>query len=160
MAKVKKRVLALSRGTNQAMRIHIVFKIKSLVKVTWSHRLNSHVLKWFKSHAQDMFAQREKTKLIATPHEAILRRNDIWRHWRLKWLKWLYSLDLEYRYAIPSKGIQYESLTSLKCLTNRTQVLTWEKTLSSAPALVDLGACSLLGWIVLETSFPESPWSL
>jgi hypothetical protein len=36
MAKVKKRVLAfaLSRGTNQAMRSHIVLKIKSLVKVT------------------------------------------------------------------------------------------------------------------------------
>ena len=34
MAKVKKIVLALSRGTNQAMRSHIVLKIKSLVKVT------------------------------------------------------------------------------------------------------------------------------
>jgi hypothetical protein len=44
--------------------------------------------------------------------------------------------------------------------TNRTQMLTWEKTLSTAPALVDLGACSLLGWIALETSFLESPRSL
>jgi hypothetical protein len=44
--------------------------------------------------------------------------------------------------------------------TNRTQVLTWEKTLSTAPALVDLGACSVLGWIALETSFLESPRSL
>jgi hypothetical protein len=34
MAKVKKRVLALSRGTNQAMRSHIVLRIKSLMKVT------------------------------------------------------------------------------------------------------------------------------
>ena len=29
------------------------------------------MLKWFKSHAQGMFAQREETKLIATPYEAI-----------------------------------------------------------------------------------------
>ena len=43
--------------------------------------------------------------------------------------------------------------------TNRTQVLIWEKTLSTTPALVDLGACSLLGWIALETSFPDSPRS-
>ena len=34
MAKVKKRVFALSQGTNQPMRSHIVLKIKSLVKVT------------------------------------------------------------------------------------------------------------------------------
>ena len=34
MAKVKKRVLALSRGTNEAMKSHIVLRIKSLVKVT------------------------------------------------------------------------------------------------------------------------------
>jgi hypothetical protein len=44
--------------------------------------------------------------------------------------------------------------------TNQTQVLTWEKTLSTTPKLVDFGACSLLGWIALETSFPESPKSL
>jgi hypothetical protein len=33
MAKVK-RVLALSRGTNQVMRSHIMLRIKSLVEVT------------------------------------------------------------------------------------------------------------------------------
>ena len=34
MDKVKKRVLALSRGTNHAMKSHIVLRIKSLVEVT------------------------------------------------------------------------------------------------------------------------------
>jgi hypothetical protein len=34
MAKVKKRVLALSRETNQAIKSHIVLRIKSLVEVT------------------------------------------------------------------------------------------------------------------------------
>jgi hypothetical protein len=77
MAKVMKRLLALSRETNQTIRSHIMLRIKSLVEVTQSHGLNSHVLKWFKSHAQGVFAQREKTKLIAISHEAILRRNGI-----------------------------------------------------------------------------------
>jgi hypothetical protein len=97
MAKVKKRILALSRGTNWALRSHIVLSIKSLVEVTRSHGLNSHMLKWFKSHDQAVFAQREEMKLIASSSEVILRRSDIWRHWRLKWLKWLYSFDLEFR---------------------------------------------------------------
>jgi hypothetical protein len=43
MAKVKKRVLALNQGTNQAMRSHIVLMIKSLVKVTLSHEVNSYI---------------------------------------------------------------------------------------------------------------------
>jgi hypothetical protein len=34
MAKVKKRVLAFNRGTNRAIRSHIVLMIKSLVEVT------------------------------------------------------------------------------------------------------------------------------
>jgi hypothetical protein len=33
MTKVKKRVLALSRGTNQTMMSHIMLRIKSLVEV-------------------------------------------------------------------------------------------------------------------------------
>jgi hypothetical protein len=35
--------------------------------------LNSYVWKWFKSHAQVVFAQREETKLIATLCEGIMR---------------------------------------------------------------------------------------
>jgi hypothetical protein len=34
VAKVKKRVLALSQRTNQAMRSHIVVRIESFVEVT------------------------------------------------------------------------------------------------------------------------------
>jgi hypothetical protein len=44
--------------------------------------------------------------------------------------------------------------------TNQTQVLTWEKTLSTTPALSDLEACPWLGWIALATSFLESLRSL
>jgi hypothetical protein len=39
-------------------------------------------------------------------------------------------------------------------------MVTWEKTLSTTPTLVDLEVCSLLSWIALETSFSESPRSL
>jgi hypothetical protein len=122
--------------------------------------VNSYVWKWFKSHAQGMFARRKETKLIANPYEVILRRNDIWRHWRLEWLKWLYSLNLEYRYAILLRGCNTNHRQVSSTQTNQTQVLTWEKTLSTTPALVDFGACSLLGWIALETSFSKSPKSL
>jgi len=52
MAKVKKRVLALSRGTNQAMTSDVILRIKCFVEVTRIHELNSYVWKWFKSHAQ------------------------------------------------------------------------------------------------------------
>ena len=41
--------------------------------------------------------------------------------------------------------------------TNQTQVLIWDKPIITTLALVDLGVCSLLGWIALETSFSESP---
>jgi hypothetical protein len=58
--KVKKRVLALSQCTNRAMMSHIVLRIKSLVEVTKSHRLNSHVLKWFILHAQLVLAQESR----------------------------------------------------------------------------------------------------
>ena len=44
--------------------------------------------------------------------------------------------------------------------TNQTQVLIREKHISTTPALVYLGAYSLLGWIAFETSFLESPRSL
>ena len=128
--------------------------------MTWNHELNSYVWKWFKSHAQGMFARRGETKLIATPYEVNLRRNGIWRHWRLMWLKWLYFLDLEYRYVVLSRGCNTNHRQVSSAQTNQTQVLTWEKTLSTSHALSDLEAFSWLGWIVLETSFPKSPRSL
>jgi hypothetical protein len=94
-------------------------------------------------------------KVDCTPHEAILRRNDIWRHWRLKWLKGyillIFSIGMPYHQGGYNTNLWQVSSAQ----TKRTQVLTWEKTLSTAPALVDLGACSLLGWIALETSFPK-----
>ena len=42
---------------------------------------------------------------------------------------------------------------------NQTQVLTWDKHISTTPELVDLRDCSYMGWIALKTSFLESPRS-
>ena len=152
MAKVKKRVLALSQGTNWAMS-HIMLRIKSLVEVTWSHGLNSHVLKWFKSHAQGMFAQREETKLIATLYEAIWKEmayedfedSSGWNGYVLLML----SIGIPYY----QRGCNTNHRQVSNAQTNWIQVLTWEKHISTTLALVDLRACSWLGWIALETSF-------
>ena len=139
MAKVKKRVLELSRGTNRAMRSHIVLRIKSLVEVAWSHEVNSYIWKWFKSHAQGMFAQREETKLIAIPYEAIWEEivyEDIvdssgWNGYVLLML----SIGMPYyQWGCNTNHRQVSSAQ-----TNRTQVLTWEKTLCTTSKLVDLG---------------------
>jgi hypothetical protein len=160
MAKVKKRVLAFSRETNRAMRSHIVLRIKSLVEVTWSHEVNSYIWKWFKSHAQGMFAQREETKLIATPYEAIweemayedIENSSGWNGYILL------ILSIGMLYYQGGCNTNYRQVSSAQI--NRTQVLTWEKHIIITPAFVNLGACSWLGWIALETSFPKSPRSL
>jgi hypothetical protein len=67
---------------------------------------------------------------------------------------------IEYMYAVLSKGMYTNHKQVSSAQTNQTQVLTWEKTLITAPALFDLRVCSWLGWIALETSFRESPRSL
>jgi hypothetical protein len=50
-ALVKKRVIAFSLGTNQAIGSHIVWRIKSsldfMEKVAWRYDLNLDLLKWF-----------------------------------------------------------------------------------------------------------------
>jgi hypothetical protein len=61
MSKVKTRVLALSRWTNQLWRVILGWCIS---KVTWSHDLNSYMVKWFKSHAWFVFASKGETKIF------------------------------------------------------------------------------------------------
>ena len=148
MAKVKKRVLALSRATNQAIMSHIVLRIKSSVEVTWSHEVNSYIWKWFKSHAQGMFAQREETKSIATPYEV----KWYWEEMVYKEIEdssgWnVYILVILSKVCRTIKGDAiwtiYRQVSSAQ--TNQTQVLTWEKHIGTTPELFDLGACSWLG---------------
>ena len=61
LARVKKEVLAFSWGTNQAMMVMLMWRIKSLLKclmeVTWYIWDYSNLMNGIKSRAQDGYAQ-------------------------------------------------------------------------------------------------------
>ena len=61
LARVKKEVLAFSWGTNQAMNVILIWRIKSildkLMEVTWCIWSYSYLMKGIKSRAQDGYAQ-------------------------------------------------------------------------------------------------------
>ena len=61
LARVKKKVLAFSWGTNQAMMVILMWRIKSildkLIKVTWCIWSYSYLMNGIKSRAQDGYAQ-------------------------------------------------------------------------------------------------------
>jgi hypothetical protein len=75
MAKVKKRVLALSRWTNQLWRVITCWCIS---KVTWSHDLNSYMVIWYKSHGLICVCFKRWDKDVCDPHEATPWRNHTW----------------------------------------------------------------------------------
>ena len=62
MAKVKKRVLARCRQTNQIVKSHTVMKITTLEDVIWSHLFNSYVMRWFKSYDMGVASSRQVKK--------------------------------------------------------------------------------------------------
>jgi hypothetical protein len=105
---------------------------------TWSHRLKSYVVKWLKSHVKGVLAWRDETKIIATSYKVILRRNDIWRYWRLKWLNWLYSLVLENKYGVLSRGCNKNHRQVLSAEANQTLSANMRETHSANFSLVDL----------------------
>ena len=61
LARVKKEVLAFSWGTNQAMKVILMWRIKSildkLMEVTWCIWSYSYLMNGIKSRAQDGYAQ-------------------------------------------------------------------------------------------------------
>ena len=63
LTRVKKKVLAFSWGTNQAMMFMFMWRIKSHCSVWWkwldTFEVNSHLLIVIKSQAQDGYAQEE-----------------------------------------------------------------------------------------------------
>ena len=67
LARVKKKVLAFSWGTNQAMMVILIWRIKSILdkvlEVTWCIWSYSYLMNGIKSHAQDGYAQVKKIKL-------------------------------------------------------------------------------------------------
>jgi len=122
MAKVKKRVLALSRGTNQAMRSHIVLRIKifngsdlkSWIELTYVEMIQVTCSSYIYSKRGD--------KVNCILDEVILRRSGIWRHWRLKWLNWLYTFDLEFRICRTIKrDANLVGLRKIECSSIKTK---------------------------------------
>ena len=67
LARVKKKVLAFSWGTNQAMMFMFMWRIKSLLEclmeVTWYIWDYSYLMNEIKSRAQDGYAQVKKIKV-------------------------------------------------------------------------------------------------
>ena len=67
LARVKKKVLAFSWGTNQAKMVILMWRIKSIMKylmeVTWYICDYSNLMNGIKSHAQDGYTQVKKIKV-------------------------------------------------------------------------------------------------
>ena len=67
LARVKKKILAFSWGTNQAMIVMLMWRIKSLLEclmeVTWYIWDYSYLMNGIKSRAQDGYAQVKKIKV-------------------------------------------------------------------------------------------------
>jgi hypothetical protein len=72
MAKLKKRVLALSRWTNQLWKVTLCWCIS---KVTWNHDLSSYMVKWFKSHGLICVCFKRWDKDVCDPNEGTSWRN-------------------------------------------------------------------------------------
>jgi len=82
MAKVKKRVLTLSQGTNQAMRSHIVLRIKSLVEVTCSHGCELICVEMFQVTCARCVCSKKEDKVDCNP-----LWSNIEKKWHMKILK-------------------------------------------------------------------------
>ena len=80
LARVKKEVLAFSWGTNQAMKVILMWRIKSildkLMEVTWCIWSFSYLMNGIKSHAQDGYAQ-VKRSICWHPHLLKTERDGI-----------------------------------------------------------------------------------
>jgi hypothetical protein len=75
MAKVKKRVLALSWWTNQLWRVITCWCIST---VTWCHDLNSYMVIWYKSQGLNCVCFKRWDNDVCDPYEATPWRNHTW----------------------------------------------------------------------------------
>jgi hypothetical protein len=105
MAKVKKRVLALSRWTNQLWRVILCWCIS---KVTWSHDLNSYMVKWLKSHGLICVCFKRWDKDVCDAYEEMSRRNHTWHTNYLMSLLNYILFNLSIGIVVLSRGIQKE----------------------------------------------------
>jgi hypothetical protein len=118
MAKVKKRVLALSRWTNQLWIVIICWCIN---KVTWNHDLNSYMVKWYKTHDLICVCFKRWDKDVCDPYEATPWRNHTWDPNYSRSLLNYILFNLSIGIVILSRGIQKEGwcLSMLKPLYSK-----------------------------------------
>ena len=101
LARVKKEVLAFSWGTNQAMMVMLMWKIKSMLdkvfEVTWCIWSYSYLMNGIKSCAQDGYAQVKRSKLTCWhPHLMKIERHGInFKEDQLKRFKSVIHLNFE-----------------------------------------------------------------
>ena len=100
LARLKKEVLAFSWGTNQAMMVMSMWRIKSLLEclmeVTWFIWNYSYLMNGIKSCAQDGYAQVKKIKvdMLAPLLDEDWKRRHQFKRDQLKWYKFVFSLIL------------------------------------------------------------------
>jgi hypothetical protein len=118
-AKVKKRVLALSRWTNQLWRVIICWCIS---KVTWSHDSNSYMVKWYKSQGLICVCFKMWDKDVCDPYEATPWRNHTrdtnYSRSLLNYILFNFSIEI----VVLSRGIRKEGwcLPKLKPLYSKS----------------------------------------
>jgi hypothetical protein len=103
MTKVNKRVLALSRWTNQLWKVTLCWCIR---KVTWSHDLNSYMVKWFKSPGLIYVSFKRWDKDVSDPYEATSWRNHTWDTNYSRCLLNYILFNLSIEIGVLSSGIQ------------------------------------------------------
>jgi hypothetical protein len=118
MAKVKKRVLALSRWTNQLWRVITCWFIS---KVTWSHDLNSYMVIWYKSQGLICVCFKRWDKDVCDSYEATPWRNHTWDTNYLRSLLNYILFNLSIGIIVLSRRIQKEGwcLPKLKPLYSK-----------------------------------------
>jgi hypothetical protein len=109
---VKKEVLAFSWGTNQAMMVILMWRIKSildkLIKVTWCIWSYSYLMNGIKSRAQDGYAQVTRSILTCWhPHLMKIERHGInLKKINSKGLISFFFWSWVNRYAVLLRGMQ------------------------------------------------------
>jgi hypothetical protein len=127
MAKVKKRVLALSRWTNQLWRVITCWCIST---VTWSHGLNSHMVIWYKSHGLIYVCFKRWDKDVCDPYEATPWRNHTWDTNDSRSLLSYILFNLSIGIIVLSRGIQKQGWCLPKLKPLYSKAIFWKPKVS------------------------------
>jgi hypothetical protein len=127
MAKVKKRVLALSQWTNQLWRVITCWCIS---EVTWSHDLNSYMVIWYKSQGLICVCFKRWYKDVCDPYEATPWRNHTWETNYSRSLLNYILFNLSIGIIVLSRGIQKEGWCLPKLKPLYSKAIFWKAKIS------------------------------